>query len=143
MNWGKGITIFMVALMAFIGSMVYYAFTKNADLVQEDYYENEINYDKNKESKSNYDMMEEKLMLSQKEEGVVLEFPEHLVLAEDGKITFYRPDQKKYDREFDLKLNENHQQILSYENFKEGYYDVTVEWSDGAKSYIFEDQISF
>ena len=40
MNWGKGITIFMIAFMAFIGSMVYYAFTKNADLVQEDYYEN-------------------------------------------------------------------------------------------------------
>jgi hypothetical protein len=59
MNWGKGITIFMVAFMAFIGSMVYYAFTKNADLVEEDYYENELNYDKNKESKSNYDVMEE------------------------------------------------------------------------------------
>lgn len=143
MNWGKGITIFMVAFMAFIGSMVYYAFTKNADLVQEDYYENEINYDKNKESKANYDVMEEKVMLTQKEEGVVLEFPGHIVLADEGKITFYRPDQKKFDREFDLKLNENHQQILSYENFKEGYYDVTVEWSDGAKNYIFEDQISF
>ena len=143
MNWGKGITIFMIAFMAFIGSMVYYAFTKNADLVQEDYYENELNYDKNKESKANYEVMEEEVMLTQQEEGVVLEFPEHVVLAEDGKIKFYRPDQKKYDREFDLKLNENNQQILSYENFKEGYYDVTVEWSDGAKNYIFEDQISF
>lgn len=143
MNWGKGITIFMIAFMTFIGSMVYYAFTKNADLVEEEYYENEINYDKNKESKANYDVMEEKVMLTQKEEGVVLEFPEHVVLADEGKITFYRPDQKKYDREFDLKLNENNQQILSYENFKEGYYDVTVEWSDGAKNYIFEDQISF
>jgi hypothetical protein len=143
MNWGKGITIFMVAFMAFIGSMVYYAFTKNADLVEEEYYENEINYDKNKESKANYEVMEQKVMLTQKEEGVVLEFPEHVVLAEEGKITFYRPDQKKYDREFDLQLNENNQQILSYENFKEGYYDVTVEWSDGAKNYIFEDQISF
>lgn len=143
MNWGKGITIFMVAFMAFIGSMVYYAFTKNADLVQEDYYENELNYDKNKESKANYEVMEEEVMLTQQEEGVVLEFPENIVLVDKGKIIFYRPDQKKYDREFDLKLNENHQQILSYENFKEGYYDVTVEWSDGAKNYIFEDQISF
>ncbi len=143
MNWGKGITIFMIAFMASIVTVVYYAFTKNADLVEEDYYENELNYDKNKESKSNYNVMEQKVILTQKEEGVVLEFPEHVVLADKGKITFYRPDQKKYDREFDLKLNENHQQILSYENFKEGYYDVTVEWSDGAKNYIFEDQISF
>lgn len=143
MNWGKGITLFMVMFMAFIVSMVYYAFTKNADLVQEDYYENEINYDKNKESKSNYDLLEKKVVLSQKEEGVVLEFPDEVVPTNEGKITFYRPDQKKYDREFALKLNDNNQQILTYENFKEGYYDVTVEWSDGTKNYIFEDQINF
>lgn len=143
MNWGKGITIFMIAFMAFIGSMVYYAFTKNADLVDDNYYNNEINYDKNKESKSNYNILADKIILSQKEEGVVFQFPENVVQTIDGKITFYRPDQKKYDREFNLTLNENNQQVLDYTNFKEGYYDVSVEWTDGSKNYIFEDNISF
>ena len=49
MNYGKGITIFMIAFIAFIASMVYYAFTKNADLVRDDYYENELLYDQQKE----------------------------------------------------------------------------------------------
>ena len=48
MNYGKGITIFMIAFIAFIASMVYYAFTKNADLVRDDYYENELLYDQQK-----------------------------------------------------------------------------------------------
>ena len=54
MNWGKGITIFMLAFIGFIGSMVYYAFTKNADLVRDDYYENELAFDQSKTDKSNY-----------------------------------------------------------------------------------------
>ena len=52
MNYGRGITIFMIAFIAFIASMVYYAFTKNADLVRDDYYENELLYDQQKRSDS-------------------------------------------------------------------------------------------
>ncbi|MBI3135719.1 MAG: FixH family protein [Bacteroidetes bacterium] len=143
MNWGKGITIFMIAFMAFIVSMVYYAFTMNADLVRDDYYENERKYDDEKESKFNYSTLNESVTLTQQEEGVVLQFPESVSLQSEGKIVFYRPDQKKYDREFDLKINEKHCQVLDYTNFKEGYYDVTIQWSDAGKSYICENNIQF
>lgn len=143
MNWGKGITIFMIAFMAFIASMVYYAFTMNADLVRDDYYENERNYDDEKESKFNYAALNDQVTLTQQEEGVVFQFPQTVPTNSQGKIIFYRPDQKKYDREFDLQLNESHQQILDYTNFKEGYYDVTVKWNDASKSYIYEDNIQF
>lgn len=142
MNWGKGITIFMIAFIAFIGSMVYYAFTMNADLVEENYYEHEINYDQNKISKSNYEELEDKVAMNQIEEGVQFVFPEQFSSV-TGKIFFYRPDQKKYDREFELMLDNNRQQILDYQNFKEGFYEVTVEWNDGAKSYIYNQDIRF
>lgn len=143
MNWGKGITIFMIAFMSFIVSMVYHAFTKNADLIEENYYENEVNYDRNKASKSNYAQLTDKITLTQREDGIVFTFPSQIKPETEGKIIFYRPDQKKYDREFELQVNDKNEQVLDYTHFREGYYDVSVEWSDGIKSYIFEDHIQF
>lgn len=144
MNWGKGIAIVMVAFIGFIGSMVYYAFTRNADLVREDYYDSELRFDQTKAEKANYLSLNEAIHIEKNENGVNFIFPESVRAEGGGKISFYRPDQQKYDREFDLDFDLNRIQSLAYSNFKEGYYDVSVRWEDAnAKAYIFESNISF
>lgn len=144
MNWGKGITIFMIAFMTFIGSMVYMAFSRNADLVRDDYYENELVFDQTKQEKANYEALNAPIHIEKNEEGITFLFPQAMENAADGKIQFYRPDQKKYDREFDLAFNEERMQKLAYDNFKEGYYSISVTWKDrGEKGYIFESSILF
>lgn len=144
MNWGKGITIFMLAFIGFIGTMVYVAFTKNADLVRDDYYENELAFDQLKTDKSNYTHMGTEIHFEKNENGVTFLFPPAMTGATDGTISFYRPDQKKHDREFELAINENGMQLLPYSNFKEGYYDITIQWKDQAQmGYIFESNIQF
>lgn len=143
MNWGKGITIFIATFMLFIASMVFYAFTKDADLVREDYYENELVYDQTKTNKLNYLELNEPVSVAKNQSGIVFQFPESVKPNATGKIIFYRPDQKKYDCEFTLEIDSAHQQILAYKNFKEGYYDLQVEWNDGEKTFLFEDHISF
>lgn len=144
MNWGKGIAIVMIAFIGFIGSMVYYAFTRNADLVREDYYESELIYDQTKTEKANYLSLNTPIYIEKNETGVNFIFPESVETATGGKISFYRPDQKKFDREFDLNPNPDRIQSLAYSHFKEGYYDVSVRWTDAnEKAYIFESNISF
>lgn len=144
MNWGKGITVFIILFMGFIGSMVYIAFTKNADLVRDDYYENELAFDQTKQEKRNYTTAGEKIHIEKNESGITFLFPEMMDNNSDGTIEFYRPDQKKYDREFALAMNDNRMQQLDYDNFVEGYYDVSVRWKDrNDKGYIFESSISF
>jgi len=143
MNWGKGITLFIAAFMVFIASMVVFAFTKDADLVRDDYYENELAYDKNKANKVNYQELNKKIVVSKTEAGIVFQFPESVNSESKGKITFYRPDQKKFDREFELDVDTIHQQILAYKNFKEGYYELQVEWTNGDITFLFEDKITF
>lgn len=142
MNYGKGITIFMIAFIAFIASMVYYAFTKNADLVRDDYYENELLYDQQKEEQKNYASLSEKISINKEERGIVFYFPKN-TNDYKGKINFYRPDQKKFDREFDLVVDKNYEQVLEYKNFKEGYYDVYIEYTSQGKGYLFQDKIQF
>jgi hypothetical protein len=143
MNWGKGITIFILAFIGFIGSMVYYAFTKNADLVREDYYEHETFYEQEKINRGNYLDTGEPVTIGLHTDAVLFHFPAAVAQQTDGKIVFYRPDQKKLDREFSLHVNEQHEQVLDRNHFEPGYYDVRVEWSDGSRSYLFEDHITF
>ena len=142
MNWGKGIIIAFVLFISFIVSMVYIAFTRDADLVRDDYYENELAFDETKEKRQNFKNSGYNINIEQMESGVVISFPDELK-TQNGRIIFYRPDKKKYDKEFDLNLNEQNEQVLEYEHFKEGYYDLSIEWSDGKRSYLFEDSISF
>lgn len=134
----------MLAFMAFIGSMVYYAFTKNADLVRDDYYENELAFDQTKDEKANYQALQHPIHIEKNELGVNFIFPEDINTENGGKIAFYRPDQKKFDCEFDLKINSDHIQRIAYSNFRDGYYDVSVRWTDANdKTFIFESNILF
>ncbi len=144
MNWGKGITLFMLAFMGFIGSMVYYAFTKNADLVRDDYYESELAFDQTKAEKANYTALNQPIFIEKNELGVNFIYPSQMSPSVAGKIVFYRPDQKKYDREFALEVDADHVQSFPYSNFREGYYEVSVQWTDVSnKTYIFESNLTF
>ena len=144
MSWGKGITIALILFIGFIGSMVYVAFTKNADLVSDDYYENELNYDQTKAEKANYLALNTNIQIDKESEGIIFQFPNNLEPFKVGSIDFYRPDQKMYDRTFNLDLDNGNTQILDYSNFVDGYYDISIRWEDlNEKIYIFESSILF
>lgn len=134
----------MIAFIGFIGSMVYYAFTKNADLVRDDYYESELAFDQTKAEKANYVALNQPIHIEKNELGINFIYPEEMNSNAAGKIVFYRPDQKKYDREFPLKIDEDRVQSLAYSNFREGFYEVSVHWTDASnKAYIFESNVTF
>ena len=144
MNWGKGITIVLICFIGFIGTFVYIAFTKNADLVSENYYENELSYDQTKTEKSNYTALNSEINIDKVEEGIVFQFPSEMGDLKSGSIEFYRPDQKIYDRSFDIELAEGNSQSLEYNNFVDGYYDISVRWENiNEKIYLFESSILF
>jgi hypothetical protein len=144
MNWGKGIAIVLVSYMIIMGSMAYFTFTKNADLVSEEYYENELKYDQTKGEKANYIALNSEIRVDKAEDGVVFQFPVELEKLKSGSIVFYRPDQKIYDRSFELKLAAGNTQALEYDNFVDGYYDISIRWEDtNDKAYIYESNILF
>ena len=54
MNWGKGVTIAFILFVGFIMFMVVGAFRENFDLVSDDYYLEEINYQDKINQKANF-----------------------------------------------------------------------------------------
>jgi len=143
MNWGRTITLAFILFAGFIGSMVVFAFTKDADLIRDDYYESELQYDVDKEKQMNYNKLEGQLSISQEPEGVVLQLPNPVSKSSNGTVHFYRPDKKKYDRSFELKVDEKGVQLFDYDDFREGRYEVKVEWTENGKSYLGSVDILF
>ena len=143
MNAGKLVTIVFIAFASFIGSMVFFAFTKNADLVREDYYENELRYDDIRAEKANYNALNADISITQQPVGLVITFPLSIENIAQGNIMFYRADNMQLDRSFPLELNESRQQILNYTDFVEGSYEVTINWEDQSKAYQFNQSILF
>ena len=139
MNWGKGITIAIIAFMAFILSMVVQTFQRDADLIQDDYYINEANYDSDKAAAKNYDLSELNVIFQRTNKGVLLMSPGQEI--KDGTILFYRADKKLWDRKYPVNLDENYSQVFPINDFHNGYYDIQLSWEQEGIAYLFEDEI--
>lgn len=129
--------------MGFIISFVVRAFNRESNLVSDTYYEEGLEYENKVESQNNYVYLESKIHVNQMPEGIVISFPEEIENPQNGIIKFYRPQSKRYDRKFDLELDQNKNQTLEYENFVEGFYQISILWEEGEKSYLFEEDITF
>ncbi|MGV6862397.1 MAG: FixH family protein [Putridiphycobacter sp.] len=142
-NWGHGITIFIVLFMGLIVFMVYKTFTHNADLVRTDYYEQEVLFDAKKESINNYEKLTDKIEVVQKEEGIEFVFPKTPIF-DSGDIQFYRPDDKKLDKSYEVKLDDSLKMVLPYTDFVVGRYEINIAWTDAnQKDYLHQSTIDF
>jgi Tfp pilus assembly protein PilO len=143
LNWGQSITIVIILFMAFILTLVYKMHYRNADLVRTDYYEQEVLYNDKKQSIVNYKNLDDKVKVTQKEEGIIIQFPKNIEV-EKGHVQFYRADDKSLDKNYDLKLNSDLKMVLPYEDFKVGRYEINIEFNTpDKKSYLYESNIDF
>jgi len=141
-NWGHGITIFIVLFMAFIVTLVVKTFNGNADLVQDDYYEQEVLYDGKKESINNYKSLDFKIKIEQNPKGIEIVFPSNYSINK-GHVQFYRADDKSLDKNYDLRLDSTFKMTLPYEDFKIGHYEVNIKWEKDNTSYLHQSEINF
>lgn len=141
-NWGWGITIFIALFIGFIVTLVYKTFTLNADLVRDDYYEQEVLFDDKQKTIVNYQHLDFKVGLDQVSDGIKIEFPKDYK-TENGKVQFYRPDDMKLDKYYDLSLNDSGVMMLPYEDFFTGKYEVNISWDKNGKSYLYQSNIMF
>lgn len=138
MNWGHGITIFIVAFMAFILSMVYRATQRDVDLVAENYYEQEIAYESTISALKNGN--ESSVSIKQENNMLIIEFNENTKDVENGIISLYRPDNAKLDLTIDLKLINNEHKI-PLEILAKGNYKLKLKWTDNNTNKLIEQDI--
>ncbi|MVM38575.1 nitrogen fixation protein FixH [Spirosoma sp. HMF3257] len=139
MNWGKSIILVFVLFAGFIGTMVYQMTRERIDLVSENYYQNEIEYQQHIDRVSNARLNSATTMTYQADQQqVVFVLPSAL---QKGEITFYRPGDSKQDFRVTITAQHPIRQVIPTKSLEKGNWRVQFTWSDGQREYYKEEQI--
>lgn len=101
MNWGKGI---IVALSLFVGFILFLVITlmrQDVDLVSEDYYKQEIDYEARIQKEQNGLNNAAKIELIEQEAYVVVQLPDSSSLK-NVVLNLKRPNDEKLDKSYKI-----------------------------------------
>ncbi len=137
MNWGTKIILAFTGFAAFILFMVVQAFQQDFDLVAEDYYAREINYESQLRQQANLQKLGEKVTVKQTTDRVVFTFPEGQAV-EEGQVHFYHPSKKLLDRKVPVKsgkLTVDHALLVP------GTYHLYIHWVAEGIDYLQKEKV--
>jgi hypothetical protein len=132
MSWGKGIIIGMGLFIGFITTLVVIMMRQNIDLVQEDYYQKELEYDKQYKAEANYLNARDSIRVALSSEELSLYFPEEFQTGK-ASVQLIRPNDKKMDLILSLEAKENVR--IPVKQLAKGRFNCTVSGVHKGKPY--------
>ncbi|HHP7240309.1 MAG TPA: FixH family protein [Cyclobacteriaceae bacterium] len=138
MNWGYKIVF---AFVVFVGIMVYMVvrcFQQDINLVADDYYKRELNYQQQIDKIANASDIEFDIEMLERQ--LVINFPDNGSKL-SGNIQLFRPSNKLFDKNYPVTTDSNNRQIINTQDLLKGYYKLKVDWSDGITDYYKEESI--
>ena len=139
MNWGKRIVIGMALFMGFILTMVITMMRQKIDLVEEDYYKRELNYESQIDAQKNYVSAVEKIRLQMKDDSLVVYFPDAF-RGEEVTIALQRPNDKSHDRVLSAKPSEK--VVIQTAEFPKGIFTCTINGQIEGQPYEMSQQVT-
>ena len=142
MNWGYKL---MFAFIAFAGMMIYLVFRSfgtNFELVEKDYYKNELAYQQIIDGSDRAYTLSSLPELIQSESGILLRMPAEMKNKKlTGSVWFYCAYDSKKDRKFSLETDSNGVQTFSNRPTA-GTYRVKIDWNNSNESFHVEKSIT-
>ncbi len=142
-NWGWGIVIFLLIFVGSIGWRIYIASQQQINLVTPDYYPKGIAYEEEITKKSNYEALDERLVVNQKGSFVEVQIPSTKDSGKlQGSILVYRPSDFEDDSLFQFELLDTNRLFQIPTNFmKRGLYYIKADWKEDSIGYYGEESI--
>lgn len=137
MSWGTKLGIGMALFISFIVTLgVLMMRSDTDDLVDTDYYEKGIAYDKDyiRKSQVEKDQAQPKIISNGSLKIV-------FVRPASGRVKFIHPSDKRMDRFMDLKSDSDNQVELPLEQIAKGHWRLLLEWKSDGKAYLFEKEL--
>ncbi|MCJ7467805.1 MAG: FixH family protein [Maribacter sp.] len=145
-NWGTGIIIAFAGFISFILFFVIRMSTDdraNHDLVTEEYYKAELNYQNEINAETNARDAKNPIKMMKTPEGLVLEFPkEYKNDKVIGKVSLYRPSNKHLDFDVSLRLSNSHL-LIPDKRLLDGRWDIKIYWEYAGKTYLHKESITY
>jgi hypothetical protein len=142
LNWGTGIVIAMIVMVAGMLTLVSVAIRQDYDLVDNDYYQKSVNYQQHIEKVRNTEAFPKKIQFEQSADPLKLTFPNVASVQEySGEIHFYSPVEESRDFKVPVKLNSGFSQIIGLNKLQKGRYQIKIDWQAGISGYYQEEEI--
>ena len=145
-NWGTGIVL---AFIGFIGFIMYFIITMNIDkkydhdLVTEDYYKEELEYQKDIDKLKNSKSLSENISYQKTKEGLLVKFPSNIEPEKiTGTLFLYRPSNKQLDFETAISLSKSHL-LIPDSRLVDGRWNIKIDWQYNGKSYLFKEALIY
>jgi hypothetical protein len=137
-NWGTGIALVYIGFVVFMLGMVYLCTQQDFDLVSSDYYEQELKFQKVIDGQENENLLGKATTVTVDDRQVTVVIPMEAIDGE-GSVTFYRPDNAKYDISFPL--NGKNSITVPVEKLHSGLYKVKSSWQHSGQPYYNEQSL--
>lgn len=141
-GWGWRVTVLISSFVVMIISMAVMASQQTIELVEEDYYVEELAYEKQIQRLKRAKALPQGVtVLKISQEELSISIPDHKDKA-TGKVVLIRPANMKLDIEKELNLNEKGEQIISLSSFAGGLWEVQVKWTHDNEEYFHKETIT-
>ncbi len=143
-NWGTGIVIAFGIFMTFI---LFFVFKVQSDskydneLVVDEYYKHDAKFGDEMERVQNAHDLSKQPIMTNAVDGITITFPEAFIPKNiKGKVSLYRPSNKKLDFEVPISLSSS-TLLIPKKSLVGGRWDINMEWQYDGKSYLSKETI--
>ena len=139
MNWGNKLLVTFIVFGLGMFYLVYRSMRTNYDLVEKDYYKNELRYQQVIDATARTNGLTAPVSMEQTSEGVQLQLPPEMKnKTVTGDIWFYCAYDAARDRKLPLQTDTGARQLIPLTAVKPGNYTVKINWTESGKSYYAE-----
>lgn len=140
-NWGTGIAIFYISFVVAMLSFVFWTTGNNRELVTEDYYAEELVYQKTIDNRARAEDLDGDITITSKKGSIEIILPEGMNgKSVKGELFLYRQDDENKDTRFKfdgsrIKFSFESERIVT------GLWKAKLSWVADGKDYYYEDNI--
>jgi hypothetical protein len=143
-NWGTSIVIAFALFMTFILYFVFQVQSNSKfdnELVVDEYYKHDAHFGEEMIRIQNANNLVHKPILTESKSGITIVFPKEFESKKiKGKVSLYRPSNKKLDFEVSISLS-NPTLLIPISNLVGGRWDINMEWYYEEMFYLTKETI--
>lgn len=140
MNWGYKLLVVFIAFGSLMFYMVYRCVMTPVDLVDNEYYKDELVYQDVIDGAKKANALSSKVKLAQDSAFITIQFPEEMKNSRvNGTILFYCPSDAGRDKKLPLEVSSNGIQRIRVKSILPGNYQVKIQWENRQNRYYSEE----
>jgi nitrogen fixation protein FixH len=141
--WPASIVAFFIVFIAGLVAFIIFASTQRDDLVQPDYYEAEIRYQRQIDRIQRTQSMAQPAAIhyDAARRQITIQLPPAHARGSSGQVHLYRPADARLDQELPLAVDNDGVQHVDAATLRSGLWKVRVQWSVADQEYFLDQSI--